>query len=309
MAPRRDTRGGREMTRILSMLAACLMLSPVAALACGPGDVLTPDLAFDDLTPTERAAFESLFSAEMTVMTAEGVAPGDAFAFDRCDLAGTGEFAILAFARPGLFCEADCMMWGLAQTENEGWQMMLATEGEVTLAGSSSMGWPDLIARIEGQPDVVHKFDGLSYRDTLEGLIYGEVFDLPDTTDWQAGSDGFVGIVPAAAGPSGEAVLALQAVADRIGGAVDGLVTGLTDLDGDAVPEVVVQGDGADYCTAGGCRVWVVAIRDGAGTILADVTAQGAPEIAASESEGYRDIIVWGDAGGTVLRFDGSAYR
>jgi hypothetical protein len=100
----------------------------------------------------------------------------------------------------------------------------------------------------------------------------------------------------------------LEAVAAETGESVEGLVAGLTDLNGDAVPEVVIQGEGPSYCAAAGCRTWIVDVSNSTATILAEVVAQGSLEVAASGGA-YRDVIVWSDAGAQILRHDGSVYR
>jgi len=302
------TRPGAIMRLFLS-ISAFVLLGASAALACTVGDQISPDLTFEDLTPTEREGFEILFTAERTVMNSENIAVDDAFAFDRCDLAGDGSGLIMVFAKPGLFCETGCLGWAMNRTEDEDWQIILAAEGDLSIAASYSMGWPDLIAQADGMPPIVHKYDGASYRDELEGLIYGEAFDLPEAVAWEADEFGFVGIVPGSAGPNGEAVVALDAVAENLSTVIDGLLTGLTDLNDDSIPEVIIQGEGPEYCAAEGCRTWIVSVSGPDATILADVTAQGSLEIASSASGAYRDVIVWGDAGAQVLRHDGEVYR
>lgn len=294
--------------RIISMTMG-VMLSAGAAMACAPGDDLRATLAFADLTAAEQDGFARLFVPEQAVLTAENIAIDDAFGFDRCDLGGMGGDTLITFALPGVFCEENCLLWALHRTEEDDWQIILAAEGTVSIAGSYSMGWPDLVAHGEGFADIVHKFDGASYHDELEGLIYGEVFDLPQATSWQADEFDFVGVVPGSPGPRGESVIALQAVAQQLGISIDGLSAGLTDLNGDETPEVIVQGEGAEFCAADGCRTWIVSIAAPNATILADVTAQGTPEIAASTNGAYRDIIIWSNAGARVLRHDGSTYR
>ncbi|QIK39516.1 hypothetical protein [Pontivivens nitratireducens] len=280
-----------------------------SAMACTAGEAIVPTLIFDDLTPVEREAFDTLFTAERAVMQTENTDVDAAFAFQRCDLAADGNATVMVFAKPGLFCEVDCLSWAINRTQDEHWQIILAALGHVEVAGSYSMSWPDLIARVQDQPAIVHKYDGASYREELEGLIYGEAFDLPEAVAWEADESGFVGIVPGSSGPNGEAVLALDMLANTIDPGLGELVAGLTDLNGDDVPEIVVQGEGADYCSADGCRTWIIGIRNGEAHVLADVTAQGSLEIASTTSDGYRDVIVWGDAGAQVLRHDGEVYR
>ncbi|WP_316013771.1 hypothetical protein [Roseobacter sp. HKCCA0434] len=274
-----------------------------AAQACAPGEAVVATTDHATLGAEMQAGFAEVFAPELDQLSGPAEID-DAFGFATCEM---GQPMLFVFAEPGPFCDGVCGVWAIAR-EEDAWQMILAGEGALRVAGSGSMGLPDLIAQVEGEPEVVHKYDGRSYQSALDGLVYGEIFELPEATAWQADEFGFVGIVPGAAGPEGEAVVALDAVSMMIGGA-DGLTTGLTDLDGDTVPEVVISGEGDRHCGADGCRHWIVKVGEAGPRLLADTVSQGALEIAASGNEDLRDVIAWGDAGARILRFDGEVYR
>lgn len=298
---------------MIRWICAILAVAPTGAAACIEASSsltgeMRPSLQLADLLPNERAGFEAVFAEELNILDNDGTTVDAAFSFARCPLGHEEGPTLLIFATGAPFCEGLCGIWGIEPDDEESWSMMLAAEGRLRLAGSVSMGRPDLIAEVPNEPAVAHKFDGVQYRDELEGMIYGEVFALPDATDWRADEAGFAGIAMGQPGPDGEGVIALDTVAEKVGGVRAGLTAGLTDLDGDDTPEVVVEGVGPDFCGPDGCRSWVVQIGDKP-RIVADVISQGQIEVAASMQNGMRDLISWTDAGGRVLRFDGSEYR
>ena len=295
--------------KMLSAAAVLTVALALPALACQPGMDVPADLGYSDLLPGERSGFDAVFAAETSILREDGLGVDDAFRFARCDNWLSDSSILFVEAMPGVFCEDVCLSWGLTRRPDGIWDIILSAEGSLRFAASFSMGLPDIIASTVGFADVVHKYDGTGFQTELDGLIYGEAFDMPEATSWQEDEYGFVGIARGVPGPAGEAVNAIAAVAEVTGGDVEDMVAGLTDLDGDATPEVVVEGVGAEWCGPEGCHVWIARVKDGTATLIADVIAQGGLEIASTTAYGMRDIIVWSDAGASVLRFDGTHYR
>lgn len=292
------------MRPILLLLA---LITPLPAQACLDGSPVEGTLSPDLLMDRERNGFRAAFAQEMEILDSTGTPLADAFTFARCDLAGDTVPELLAFATGEPFCEGTCGVWALEQKDVI-WEVVVAGEGEMRLAASSSMGRPDLIFSAPGAADSVHKFDGVMWRAVLDGLIYGESFVLPDTAGWQPDEAGFVGLAEGAPGPNGEAVIALEALRAQRGIDPNAVVTSLTSLNGDAVPEVVIEGMTPELCDAAGCTTWVIAVEGDAARILAETVAQGTLEIASSATDGWRDIIVWGDAGAAILQWNGDTY-
>lgn len=292
--------------RLIATLAALAMPGP--ALACLDGQPFEASLGPDALMTQELQGFEAAFQHELRILNDAGLTVGDAFRFGRCRLNEDEQPILLVRATGAPFCEAECGLWGLEERAQL-WEVVLAGTGEMRVAGSTSMGRADLIFWEAGQPEIVHKYDGTMWRDALDGLIYGEVFELPSADGWQPDASGFVGLATGSAGPNGEAVLALQALSELRAVPPAAVEASLTSLNADDVPEVVLQGVAPELCDGSGCMAWIFTITDGQALLIGDATAQGNLEVGASETAGWRDLIAWSNAGAHVLSWTGTNYE
>jgi hypothetical protein len=282
------------------MIRAALLPIVMASMACGPASLL-PDgtvLPEGDLGILDDAQRGGVFAV------LGGITVPEDLRVAQCDLSFDAQPELIVFGTGPQQCDAatgDCLNWVLEDTGN-GWLPVMEGTGSVQIAISSSMGRPDLVTTQNDGAVIVQKFDGVAWRGSLEGLIYGEAEE--DLAGFGTPDD--FGYLSVAWGGEASDVVAYHAAKTIVNR--DTLEAGLADLNGDAVAEVVLRSTAQEGCGRDGCDHWVYDAAGDKPTLLMEGRGTDM-EVLATSDNGYRDLGLWTRAGLMLHRFDGEMYR
>lgn len=281
------------------MIRAAILPILMVSMACGPATLL-PDgtvLPEGDLSILDEGQRGGIFAVLGAITQPEDLR------VTRCDLSFDDQDELIVFGTGPQQCDAetgDCLNWVLEET-TDGWLPVMEGAGTMQIAVSSAMGRPDLVTTQFDDAVIVQKFDGVAWRASLEGLIYGEAehaqagYGTPDEF-------GYTTIAWGAEASDVAAYHAAQTIVDRAT-----LETGLADLNGDGRAEVILRAISQEGCNRDGCAHWIydasgdkpMQIMEGIGSDM---------EVLATSASGHRDIGLWTRAGLVLHRFDGAAY-
>ncbi|MBB5514244.1 hypothetical protein FHS89_000242 [Rubricella aquisinus] len=282
------------------MIRAALLPILMVSMACGPASLL-PDgtvLPDGDLSTLDEAQRGGVFAV------LGGITAPEDLRVAQCDLSFDDQPELIVFGTGPDQCDAatgDCLNWVLEATE-DGWLPVMEGAGSVQIAISSSMGRPDLVTTQNDGALIVQKFDGVAWRASLEGLIYGEAEE--DLAGYGTPDDfGYLSVAWGGEASDVAAYHAAKTIVDRTT-----LEVGLADLNEDGVAEVILRSISQAGCGRDGCDHWVYDASGPSPALLME--AQGTDmEVLATSANGYRDLGLWTRAGLMLHRFDGAAYR